>query len=29
VIVRFQKGKIFVQHVLTHREYDRGSWKRR
>jgi mRNA interferase HigB len=23
----FNRGKVFVRHVLTHREYDRGSWK--
>ena len=21
------KRKVFIQHVLTHKEYDRGTWK--
>jgi mRNA interferase HigB len=27
--VHFNTGKVFVRHVLTHREYDQGGWKRR
>lgn len=26
--VHFNRGKIYIRHVLTHREYDRGAWKR-
>ncbi len=25
--VHFKRGKVYVRHVLTHQEYDRGSWK--
>lgn len=25
--VHFNRGKIYVRHVLTHEEYDRGAWK--
>ena len=27
VIVFFQHGRIYVRHVLTHAEYDRGTWR--
>jgi len=27
--VHFSVGKVFVHHVRTHPEYDRGAWKRR
>ena len=26
--VHFNTGKVFVRHVLSHAEYDRGQWKR-
>ena len=26
-IVSYPKGKVYIQHVLTHKEYDRGTWK--
>jgi len=26
-IVSYPKGKVYIQHVLTHKEYDRGAWK--
>ena len=26
-IVSYAKGKVYIQHVLTHKEYDRGTWK--
>ena len=26
--VHFNSGKVFVRHVLSHSEYDRGRWKR-
>ncbi|MEM8502710.1 MAG: type II toxin-antitoxin system HigB family toxin [Cyanobacteria bacterium P01_D01_bin.1] len=25
--VHFNRGKIFIRHILTHREYDKGKWK--
>ena len=25
-IVSYPKGKVYIQHVLTHKEYDRGTW---
>ncbi len=25
--VHFNRGKIYIRHVLTHAEYDRGGWK--
>ncbi len=24
----FNRGKVYVRHVLTHSEYDRGKWKK-
>jgi mRNA interferase HigB len=27
--VHFNAGKVFVRHVLSHAEDDRGAWKRR
>ena len=27
--VHFKVGKVFVRHVLSHGDYDRGAWKRR
>lgn len=26
VVVHFARGKIYVRHVMTHKEYDRGRW---
>jgi mRNA interferase HigB len=26
-IVSYPKGKVYIRHVLTHKEYDRGAWK--
>ena len=26
-IVSYPKGKVYIQDVLTHKEYDRGAWK--
>ena len=26
-VIHFDRGKLFVRHVLTHSEYDRGKWK--
>ena len=25
--VHYNRGKIFIRHVLTHKEYDRGKWR--
>jgi mRNA interferase HigB len=25
--IHFDRGKLFVRHVLTHSEYDEGKWK--
>ncbi len=25
--IHFNRGKVFVRHVLTHAEYDKGDWK--
>ena len=27
VAIHFNRGKVFVRHVLTHADYDRGEWK--
>jgi len=26
--IHFNRGKVYVRHVLTHAEYDRGDWKK-
>jgi mRNA interferase HigB len=25
--IHFNRGKVYVRHVLTHQEYDQGTWK--
>lgn len=25
--IHYNRGKVFVRHVLTHAEYDRGDWR--
>jgi len=25
--VHFNRGKVYIRHLLTHREYDKGAWK--
>jgi mRNA interferase HigB len=25
--IHFDRGKVYVRHVLTHAEYDQGGWK--
>ncbi len=25
--INYGKGRVFIRHVLTHAEYDRGKWK--
>ena len=27
VIIVYDKGIIYIQHVLTHAEYDKGAWR--
>jgi mRNA interferase HigB len=27
VVVHFNRGKVYIRHVMTHEEYDRGFWK--
>lgn len=27
VSIHFNRAKVYIRHVLTHREYDHGSWK--
>ncbi len=27
-VIHYRYGKIYVRHVLTHKEYDRGLWKK-
>jgi mRNA interferase HigB len=26
-VIHFDRGKLFIRHVLTHAEYDEGKWK--
>lgn len=26
--VHFNRGRVYIRHVLTHSEYDRGKWKK-
>lgn len=26
-IANFKNGKLYIRHVMTHQEYDEGSWK--
>jgi len=28
VSVHFNRNRVYIRHVLTHREYDKGSWKK-
>ncbi len=27
-VVHFNRGKVYIRHVLTHQDYDKGSWKK-
>jgi len=27
--IHYNRGKLYIRHVLTHQEYDRGNWKKR
>jgi mRNA interferase HigB len=29
VAIHYNRGKVYIRDVLTHSEYDRGTWKRR
>jgi mRNA interferase HigB len=26
--IHFNRSKVYIRHALTHRDYDKGSWKR-
>ena len=26
--IHFNRGKVYIRHVLTHAEYDKGRWKK-
>jgi len=26
--IHFNRSRLYIRHVLTHKEYDRGEWKR-
>lgn len=26
--IHFNRGKVYIRHVLTHKEYDQGGWNR-
>ncbi|MCZ2127944.1 MAG: type II toxin-antitoxin system HigB family toxin [Anaerolineales bacterium] len=28
VSIHFNRGKVFIRHVLTHAEYNQGDWKK-
>ncbi len=25
--IHFNRGKVYVRHIFTHRDYDKGTWK--
>jgi mRNA interferase HigB len=27
VVIHFNHGRVYLRHVLTHKDYDRGDWK--
>jgi mRNA interferase HigB len=27
VVIHFNRGKLYIRHVMTHKEYDKGLWK--
>jgi len=27
--IHYNTGKVYIRHVLTHQEYDKGAWKER
>jgi mRNA interferase HigB len=26
--IHFNRGKVYIRHVLTHSEYDKGGWRK-
>ncbi len=28
VSIHFNRGKVYIRNILTHREYDKGDWKK-
>ena len=26
-VIHFNRGKVYIRHILTHQEYDKGGWK--
>ncbi len=26
-VIHYNRGRVYIRHVLTHAEYDRGKWK--
>ncbi len=26
--IHFNRGKVYIRHILTHPEYDKGAWKK-
>ena len=26
--LHYNRGKVYIRHILTHSEYDKGSWKK-
>jgi len=26
--IHFNRGKVYIRYILTHKEYDRGGWKK-
>jgi mRNA interferase HigB len=28
VVVHFNRGKLYIRHVMTHRAYDKDAWKK-
>jgi mRNA interferase HigB len=27
-VIHFNRSRVYIRHVLTHAEYDRGDWKK-
>ncbi len=27
VVVHFNRGKVYIRQVMTHKEYDKGAWQ--
>lgn len=28
-VIHYNRSKVYIRHVLTHAEYDRGDWKKK